>query len=435
MATTVSALAAARETVGLTQEGLAFALDVSVSTLSRWENGVVKPLPPKRPKLAKLLKVSLTELELLLRADRASDATARPANVGSNFSQPGTALQSSSRTSAVASANGHDASADIASAPSEFIDAITLTVKPPQRIGWTEVEQVKLMTSTLAASENLYGGGMAGEAGVAHLRWAGRLLGARASAAVGAGIFEAVGNLAGVVAFSAFDVEDHDVAVRCFRFGLWCAEQGGSWELRAATLADMARQAVYLGNLDEALSLIEFAHVRADRLAATTRAMIGVVRARLLAVLGRYDEARAEVERSDAFLAQRRKETDPPWMIYYDEAEHAGSSARALTPLAVAEKRPGNAAERLASAIRLHSDAYPRSRAFSRARLATLQMSIGDPREALVIGRQAVVDAAALRSQRMDGEVAKLMLACERHRAIPEVAEFSELVASGVAND
>ncbi|MFE5565072.1 multiprotein-bridging factor 1 family protein [Amycolatopsis japonica] len=435
MATTGSALAAARETVGLTQESLAFALEVSVSTLSRWENGVVKPLPPKRPKLAKLLKVSLPELELLLRADRAPDATGRSVNARSSVPQPGKALQSSSRIPAVAPANDPDSSADIGSAPSEFIDTLTLTVKPPRRIGWTEVEQVKLMTRTLAASENLYGGGMAGEAGAAHLRWAGRLLSARASAAVEAGIFEAVGNLASVVAFSAFDVEDHDAAVRCFRFGLWCAEQGGSWELRAATLADMARQAVYLGNLDEALSLIEFAHVRADRLAATTRAMIGVVRARLLAILGRYDEAQAEVDRSDAFLAQRQKETDPPWMVYYDEAEHAGSSARALTPLAVAEKRPGNAAERLASAIRLHSDAYPRSRAFSRARLATLQMSIGDPREALVIGRQAVDDAGALHSQRMDGEVAKLLLACERHRAIPEVAEFSELVASGAADD
>ncbi|MFD0813499.1 hypothetical protein ACFQ05_26285 [Amycolatopsis umgeniensis] len=287
------------------------------------------------------------------------------------------------------------------------------------------------MTSSLAASENLYGGGMAGEAGAAHLRWVGNLLSARASRAVEAGMLEAVGNLAGVVAFSAFDVGDHDAAARCFRFGLWCAEQGGSWELRAATLADMARQAMYLDNLDEALSLIEFAHVRTDRLTATARAMIGVVRARLLAMLGRHLEARADVDRADSFLAQRQPESDPPWLVYYDEAEHAGSTARALTPLAMAEEQPGDAAERLASAIRLHSDAYPRSRAFSRARLATLHMTIGDPREAVLIGRQAFDDATMLHSRRMDEELVKLARACKRHHAIPDVVDLSELIASG----
>ncbi|MCF6426108.1 MULTISPECIES: hypothetical protein [Pseudonocardiaceae] len=290
------------------------------------------------------------------------------------------------------------------------------------------------MTRTLAASENLYGGGMAGEAGLAHLRWASRLLSSQAGTSVEAGMFEAVGNLAGVVAFSAFDVGNQDAAARCFRFGLWCAEQGGSWELRAATLADMARQAIYLGNLDDALSLIEFAQVRADRLTATARAMIGVVRARLLAMLGRHDEARAEVDRADEHFVGRQAETDPPWLIYYDEAEHAGSSARALTPLAMTDKRPGDAAGRLETAIRLHSDAYPRSRAFSRTRLATLNMTIGDPWEAVDIGRQAIADAPMLHSRRMSEELSKLVRACEPHLSIPEVAELSDFATSAMTN-
>lgn len=290
------------------------------------------------------------------------------------------------------------------------------------------------MTRTLAASENLYGGGMAGEAGLAHLRWASRLLSVKADSTVEAGMFEAVGNLAGVVAFSAFDIGNHHAAARCFRFSLWCAEQGSSWELRAATLADMARQAIYLGDLDEALSLIEFAQVRADRLTATASAMIGVVRARLLAMLGRHDEARAEVDQADMHFAQRQTATDPPWLIYYDEAEHVGSCARALTPLAVADKRPGDAAERVETAIRLHSDAYPRSRAFSRTRLATLHMTIGDPYEAADVGRQAVADAAMLRSRRMNEELSKMVRACERHSSIPEVAELSDFAASAMSN-
>lgn len=76
---------------------------------------------------------------------------------------------------------------------------------------------------------------------------------------------------------------------------------------------------------------------------------------------------------------------------------------------------------------------YPRSRTFSRTRLATLHMTVGDPREAVDIERQAVADAAILNSRRMDDELAKLVRACERHRSIPDVAEFSVFVASAMS--
>ncbi|MBP2334684.1 hypothetical protein JOF41_000862 [Saccharothrix coeruleofusca] len=290
------------------------------------------------------------------------------------------------------------------------------------------------MTGALAASENLYGGGMAGEAGMTHLRWACRMVEAQSDSAITPSLFEAVGNLAEVVAFSAFDVGDHPVAARCFRIALWCAEQGGSWELRAATLTDMARHALYLGDLDEALSLVEFAQVRGDRLTATARAVTAVVRARVLAMLGRHDEAAAEVGRADAHFAERQAATDPPWLLYYDEAEHAGSSARALLPVAVARTRPGEAAERLGAAIRLHSDAYPRSRAFSTTRLATLHMIAGDPHEAAVLGQRAVTDAARLQSRRMSQELHTLMRASQRHLSIPEVADLSRSLAAAAAD-
>lgn len=431
------AFAARREAMGFTQESLAAAVGVEFSTVGRWERGALTPQPWRRPRIATALDVSLDELDALL-GQVSDDAPTHPSQLSTGQEVPGQSRGTSLALpgSAPTGVAGYDPTAhvDVGVNPAEFLKPLTLDVQPPRRVGWAEVEQVKLMTRTLAASENLYGGGMAGEAGLAHLQWASRLLSSQAGTSVEAGMFEAVGNLAGVVAFSAFDVGNQDAAARCFRFGLWCAEQGGSWELRAATLADMARQAIYLGNLDDALSLIEFAQVRADRLTSTARAMIGVVRARLLAMLGRHDEARAEVDRADMHFVGRQAATDPPWLIYYDEAEHAGSSARALTPLALTDKRPGDAAERLETAIRLHSDAYPRSRAFSRTRLATLHMTIGDPRQAVDIGRQAVADGLTLHSQRMNEELSKLVRSCERHSSIPEVAELSDFATSAMAN-
>lgn len=318
---------------------------------------------------------------------------------------------------------------DFGASPSDFLARLVVETPTPIRIGRTDVEQVRATTRALATSENLFGGGLSCEAAAGQLRWAARLLEARADSGTRREMFEAVGNLAGVVAFSAFDIGDQKSAARCFRFALWCSEEGGSWALRAATLADMARQAVYVGDLDEALSLIEFAQVRADRLSATGRAMVSTVRARLLAMLGRHAEAVAEVDRADSHFVDHNPADDPPWLIYYDDAEHQGGTARALIPLAVATGEPGQAGERLAAAIRLHSDSYPRSRAFSRTRLATLTMTTSDPRDAVALGQRALAEAVTLHSRRMTDELRALDRACRRHSALAEVTELRHNLA------
>ncbi|MFC5055391.1 XRE family transcriptional regulator [Saccharothrix xinjiangensis] len=304
----------------------------------------------------------------------------------------------------------------------EFVDRIVVDTPSPAGVGWVDVEQVRAITTALAAVENLFGGALAGQAAAGHLRWSAGLVDARAEQVVKEALFEAVGNLAGVVAFSAFDSGDHSAADDCFRFALWCAGRGRSWALRAATLADMARQAAYLGNVDDALSLVELAQVRADRLSGTAQAMLSSLRARLLAQLRRVSEAVAEVDRADAHFAARRPEDDPPWLTYYDDAEHQGTTGRALIPVAIAERDPGHAAERLATAVRLHGSDYPRSRAFSRIRLASLTMSVGDPVEAAVIGGEALDDATSLRSRRVVGELRALDDAARRRADVADVA-------------
>jgi tetratricopeptide (TPR) repeat protein len=313
---------------------------------------------------------------------------------------------------------------DLGMRPGAFLAQISTETPVSERIGWSDVEHVRATTRAVAMSENLHGGGLSTEAGVSQLRWSGRLLEVGASNDVRRAMFEAVGNLSSVVAFSAFDIADYRSADQCFQFALWCADQSGSWALRANTLAEMSRKAAYLGDLDEALSLIEFAQVRADRVSATAQAMMGAVRARLLAVLGRHREARAEVDRADERFADRDSTADPPWLCYYDEAEHQGSTGRALIPVTQQTRRLELAAPRLEAAIRLHNANYPRSRTFSRTRLASLIMMTGDPHQALPIGRQAVIDAAPLRSKRIVNELHGLARAAEQHVRIADVADL-----------
>lgn len=77
MAMRRDALAARREALGFTQEALAQELGVELSTAGRWERGTLTPQPWRRPDLAKLLKVSLDELDTLLNPPGTKDAAGR----------------------------------------------------------------------------------------------------------------------------------------------------------------------------------------------------------------------------------------------------------------------------------------------------------------------------------------------------------------------
>lgn len=378
-------------------------------SIARYERGqVLWPSEPYRAALRAVLGVA-TDAELGFRPTRRG-RTKIPSGQVISLAEYGTTT-------------------DLGVSPAEFLSRMTVETPVPTRIGWTDVDHVRATTRAVAAAENLFGGGLSCEAATSQLRWAGKLVETRASDDVRSAMFEAVGNLSGVVAYSAFDIADYTTADRCFQFALWCADQGDSWRLRANTLAEMARKATYLGKIDEALTLIEFAQVRADRISATARAMLSTVRARLLSVAGRYIDAETEVDRADTYFGDRDLSADPPWMIYYDEAEHEGSAGKALIPVATDRRQPELAAPRLERAIRLHADSYPRSRAFSRTRLASLAMAVGDPHEAVVHGRRAVADAASLRSARILSELRDLARNSERHVGIGEVAELRQEIA------
>lgn len=425
-------LARLRRAAGMSQEQLAFTLGVERSTVYRWESGESEPQPEVQPKLADALAVTPTELVRLLapHVDTGS-VPVRPR--GRRSLRSSTTAVAHTEQQSVETGPGHvrdvPARPEIGASPRDFLAATVVETPLPTWLGWTEVEHVRATTRAVAMSENLFGGGLSCEAAAAQLRWAGQLLDVQARTEVHRGVAEAVGNLAGVVAFSAFDIANYAAADRCFEFALWCADEAGSWALRANTLAEMARKAAYLSDLDAALELIEFAQVRSDRLTATARAMLTSIRARLLALAGRHTEARTDVDRADSHFADRDPGADPPWLCYYDDAEHQGSTGKALIPIAQASGDPEPAAERLTAAIRLQAADYPRSRTFSRVRLASLMMATGHPREAVPVGRQAVIDAAALRSTRLVTELHGLARTAAAHGRIGDVAELRHDIA------
>lgn len=103
--------------------------------------------------------------------------------------------------------------------PEEYVKRMTDSTTPT-KVGMTDVEQVRKATAAIAASENKHGGGLSFASAKGQLEWATRLLKARASNENRRVLHEAIGNLSGVVAFSAFDMGNHDLAADSFVFAL-----------------------------------------------------------------------------------------------------------------------------------------------------------------------------------------------------------------------
>lgn len=70
----------ARKAAGFTQESFPHAMDVDRSTVARWEQGACEPLPYLRSKPARLLNITMSELDKLLSPQMESVAVTRHIN-------------------------------------------------------------------------------------------------------------------------------------------------------------------------------------------------------------------------------------------------------------------------------------------------------------------------------------------------------------------
>ena len=319
--------------------------------------------------------------------------------------------------------------------PVAFADLITPTqpTPVPSVVGWAEVAEVRNAAQAFAGWDARYGGGMIREAVVAQLRYCAELLNARCSERVRADLFSAVGVLARITGFMAFDACAHDDARRMFRFALQCAEESGDWHLRALVLSCMARQAIWCGDPDAGLTFIELAMVRADRVTVTERAMLHTGRAQALGKLGRVQEPAAAVGIADEeFSHARPANDDPVYVRYYDAARHAGETGCALWDVAVHGHFIAEARHRLSTAVTGRGEAFARTRVMAQIRLASLVMVTGDPGEAAVIGGQALGAASAIRSRRVADLMRELRRFGEPHKRLAEVAELTHRIGSAV---
>lgn len=229
-------------------------------------------------------------------------------------------------------------------------------------------------------------------------------------------LLAAVGQLGVATGALLFDSHQHQLADRVLAFATACAEDGGDWHLRAKSLSWRARQAVWVGDAEGALTLAELGLVRRDRLTATEQAMLLTAVARAHGRRGDVDATLQAVGEADDAFARADPGNDVPWMAYYDHAQHCGDTGHALAELAVHGVRVEDTIRRLATAVAEHPDSYIRSRAISGFKLAALTMRAGDPGQAVEVAQAAVGDAAGVLSKRLNRTAMEVAQSARLHQ-------------------
>ncbi|WP_113704731.1 XRE family transcriptional regulator [Nonomuraea lactucae] len=324
-------------------------------------------------------------------------------------------------------------------------------ISPPAVVQPSDISELRTVANVFTTWDHTYGGCLVREAVAAQLRFAvGLLKESRCPAKLHDPLYSAVGWLGHAAAFMAFDAYAHDDARKMFALALACTEEANNWHLRAKVLSSMARQAIWVGDADNGLTLVEFALVRADRLTAGERAMLRSAQARAFAKLGRVSETWQAVKEADKEFDRIHPAEEKPWMWYYDDAQHQGDTGHAVFDLAIDVRAlgkvidgqviheavnaqyVGEASDRLASAVAGHTAAYVRSRAISGIKLASLTMAAGDPEEAAAIGGRAVTDAGTVRSRRAQDDMRELARFSRPHERRTPVAELRHRIRAAV---
>ena len=303
----------------------------------------------------------------------------------------------------------------------------------PRSVSSADIAHIRSVARFFNAWDYSHGGTTMRETVSAELGRAMRLLSLSCPQSLRPQLFAAVGYLSVVGGALMFDGYEHDLASRIFNFAAECAEEADDWHLRAKALSWRARQEIWRGNPDAGLTYAELGLVRNDRLTATERSMLHTATARAFAKLGRTQDTLRSIGQADENFTASAPAEDPPWMAYYDRAQHLGDTGHALFDLAIRGDQVGLATSRLADAVDGHSDEYARSRAFSGLKLAELTMRTGDPRQAVSMAEAALDDAQSIHSRRLDQLVSDLAHACARHQSVPEVAHLVHTIKEETA--
>ncbi|MGW0315392.1 transcriptional regulator [Streptomyces flavidovirens] len=302
-----------------------------------------------------------------------------------------------------------------------------------RRVGMSDVEGIRQITTTFRDLDNRHGGVLAPSAVLAQTQTVlAHLKTDTYTEAVGQALFSAAGDLAGVAGWTLFDAGRHANAQRTFVAALHAAAEGGDRRLGAHILQCMARQMSHLGHVDDALDLVSIAQYGARRhLSPATTSMLAALEARFQAILGRIDDSEAAAGRSLAAFDRVNPADEDPHMSFFDAAELQATlgmahqiAAKHLAKGTARTRHVRLSADLVGAALAARPDHRQRSRAFDHLGLARTHLAADDVDGAAEEATHCLQMLGTVRSRRVTDRLGELYAEAE---PVAETAPGREL--------
>jgi hypothetical protein len=293
------------------------------------------------------------------------------------------------------------------------------------RVGISDVEAVRAMTSALTELDHRFGSGHVRPVVVHYLNSVvSGLLSGSYRDLVGRELFAAVARLTELAGYMAVDTGQPGLAQRYYIQALRLAQAAGDRGYGGYVLAaSMSHLAGQLGTPREIVQLARAAQEGArGQVTPRAEAMFHAAEARGHALLGDARTCHDVAARAIAALerAEPSAGDDPVWIAHFDQAYLADELAHCYRDLGHAEA----AAHHAADALHGHPQSRARRRAIGLVLLATAQVQQREVEQACHTGARAVKLLGTLRSSRGAEYLDDLQQRLEPYADEPAVREF-----------
>jgi transcriptional regulator with XRE-family HTH domain len=265
------------------------------------------------------------------------------------------------------------------------------------KIGKSDVEFIREMTSNFRRLDNRFGGGHAYSIVDNYLtsHVEPTIRAGRYSASLRSGLFLAAAELHQLAGWMAYDMADQANGRRHLHAALKLCEEVRNDGLAAEMLAGMSHQASFNRQADNAVELASAAGYTARRAGLPKlQAEAAVMEAHGLALRGDHRGCITALQRAEQHFVRETTES-PEWLGYFDEAYLSAKFGHALRDL----KRPIDA-ERFARNSLKMTEGYERARLFNNALLAGVLADQGKLDESIQHASLAVKMSDGMRSVR-----------------------------------
>jgi len=312
-------------------------------------------------------------------------------------------------------------------AAADGVERWTPTVRQRRSVTAVDVEAVRELTRAFRGLDNKLGGGHAHAAASKYFdsTVATMLRDGTYAEGVGRELHAAAAQLAHLVAWSAYDMQEHEQAQRYFAKATELATSAGDRAFCGEILAARSHHAIHLGHPVEALVLARAAQRNASK--SDVSALLAEsyeLEANGHALVGNARESLSSLRKAEVAFQRSNAASQPDWLHYLDDGYLAARFAHCFRDL----KQWNQARDFGLQAVKM-SENLARTRVFNTAVLATAYVET-DLDEACALGLQAANLAITFQSARVLHYIRDVRHRLhDRHGDHPQVRQFSEQVS------